>query len=89
MNETAPSPKFRTGALWGVLAVLLVIGTVAAATVAYGLTNLVLGGTAWVALLTIGVGAIVSVIALLLMVGILYRVDRFRGVAHKEVRLFE
>ncbi len=89
MTNPPDGPKFRTGALWGVLAVLLVIGTVAAASVVYGLTNLFLGGSVWAALLTIGIGGIISVIALLLMVGILYRVDRFRGVPHKEVRLFE
>ena len=89
MSESEPVPQFRTGALWGVLAVLLVIGTVAAAAVVYGVTNLLLGGSWWIALLSIGVGAFVSVVALLLMLGVLYRVDRFRGTPHKEVRLFE
>lgn len=89
MSDAEPVPQFRTGALWGVLAILLVVGTVAAAAVVYGVTNWLLGGTWWIALLTIGVGAVVSVIALMLMVGVLYRVDRFRGTPHKEMRLFE
>ncbi|MFZ1022569.1 MAG: hypothetical protein WAN87_00330 [Thermoplasmata archaeon] len=89
MSDSEAVPQFRTGALWGVLAILLVVGTVAAAAVVYGVTNWLLGGAWWIALLTIGVGAVVSVIALMLMVGVLYRVDRFRGTPHKEMRLFE
>ncbi|MFZ0890977.1 MAG: hypothetical protein WB778_01635 [Thermoplasmata archaeon] len=89
MSEVGAEPQFRTGALWGVLAVLLVIGTVAAAVVVYGASNWLLGGPWWIALPTIGVGAVVSVVALLLMLGVLYRVDRFRGTPHKEVRFFE
>ena len=41
MSE-APSaaPHYRTGALWGVLALLLLIGTVSAAFFVFGLTDL-------------------------------------------------
>jgi hypothetical protein len=82
-------PKYRTGWLWGVLALLLLIGTVAAAFVVYGLTDLFATGN-WVADVPafVGGGAVAS-IAMLLLTGILYRVDRLRGVPHREVALFE
>jgi hypothetical protein len=84
-NSKEPRPTW--GALWGILAVLLVLGTVALATVVYGLIGLVAGNL--VASVPLVVGAIGSVVVFLLMAGILYRVDRVRGVAHRRVELFE
>lgn len=84
----APSVRYRTGALWGILAVLLLIGTVGAAFFVYGVTDLWGTGRA-IDLLILAGGAAVATIALLLLVGMLYRVDRVRGVPHREVRLFE
>lgn len=82
-------PKYRTGWLWGVLALLLLIGTVAAAFVVYGLTDLFATGN-WVVDVPAFVGGgVVASIAMLLLTGILYRVDRLRGVPHREVALFE
>jgi len=83
-NET---PVWRTGTLWGILAVLLVFGAVGAATFVYGCLAL-LGGN----LLGVGVaafGAVVAILALLFMIGILYRVDRYRGVVGRRVEFFE
>jgi hypothetical protein len=88
MSEPS-SPGYRTGWLWGVLAILLLIGTVAAAFVVYGLTDLFATGN-WALDVPafVGGGAVAS-ISMLLLTGILYRVDRLRGVPHREVRLFE
>jgi hypothetical protein len=82
-------PEYRTGWLWGVLAILLLIGTVAAAFVVYGLTQLFATGNWLVDVPTFVGGAFVACLAMLLLTGMLYRVDRLRGVAHREVRLFE
>lgn len=82
-------PEYRTGWLWGVLAILLAIGTVAAAFVVYGLTDLYANGNWLVDVPAFIGGAFVASVAMLLLTGILYRVDRLRGVPHREVRLFE
>ncbi len=88
MSSSAPSPaKATTGALWGVLAVLLVLGTVALATSVYGLLGLVAGRL--FDLVPLVAGALGSFLAFLLTAGILYRVDRYRGAAHRRVELFE
>jgi hypothetical protein len=89
LSEPDAAPQYRTGALWGVLGVLLVLGTVGAAGVAYGASILLSDGSWAVALVGIGGGGVVAGISFLLMVGILYRVDRYRGVLHREVPLFE
>ncbi|MCI4325483.1 MAG: hypothetical protein L3K00_06355 [Thermoplasmata archaeon] len=81
--------EYRTGWLWGVLAILLLIGTVAAAFVVYGLTQLFATGNWLLDVPAFVGGAFVASIAMLLLTGILYRVDRLRGVPHREVRLFE
>ncbi|MCI4333569.1 MAG: hypothetical protein L3K01_07625 [Thermoplasmata archaeon] len=87
---TEPNPaKYRTGWLWGVLGILLLIGTVAAAFVVYGLTDLYANGNWLVDVPTFIGGALVASVAMLLLTGMLYRVDRLRGVPHREVRLFE
>ena len=91
MTETTPTPpsvRYRTGALWGILAVLLLVGTVGAAFFVYGVTDLWGTGRAIDLAIAAG-GAVVATVALLLLVGMLYRVDRVRGVPHREVRLFE
>ncbi|HUI38113.1 MAG TPA: hypothetical protein VLY85_00620 [Thermoplasmata archaeon] len=85
----APSPRYRTGALWLVLAGLLLVGTVASAFVVYGVLGLFASGSPWVDLPAVLVGGLVASIAMLLLTGVLYRVDRLRGVPHTEVRLFE
>jgi hypothetical protein len=83
------APAYRTGWLWVVLAAFLGIGTVAAAFVVYGLTQLLATGD-WLLDVPLFVGgAVVASIAMLLVTGILYRVDRLRGTPHREVRLFE
>lgn len=88
MSESAARP-LRTGALWIVLTLLLMGGTIASAFVVWA----VLGIWSTHAVLLYGpiaVGAaVVAILALLLLTGMLYRVDRIRGVPHREVRLFE
>jgi hypothetical protein len=88
MSEPAPR-KYSTGWLWGVLAILLMVGTVAAAFVVYGLTDLFANGNWLIDVPAFVGGAVVASVAMLLLTGILYRVDRLRGVPHREVRLFE
>ncbi|HZY70364.1 MAG TPA: hypothetical protein VFF67_05225 [Thermoplasmata archaeon] len=90
MSEPAvPSPSYRTGWLWAVLALILFVGTLAAAYFVYGLTSWLSTGE-WLPFLPIAVvAAFVASVAMLLVTGILYRVDRFRGVAHRRIELFE
>jgi hypothetical protein len=80
-------PVWRTGTLWGVLAVLLVFGAVGSGTLVYGVLELVAGS--WVGAVVAAFGALVAFLALLFMVGILYRVDRYRGALGRRVELFE
>jgi hypothetical protein len=82
-------PKYRTGWLWGVLGVLLAVGTVAAAFVVYGITQLLATGDWLLDVPAFVGGAVVASFAMLLITGILYRVDRLRGTPHLEVPLFE
>jgi hypothetical protein len=73
--------------LWGILAIFLVIGSAAAATAVYGALALAAGN-----LLGIGFlagGAFGALLAFLFMAGILYRVDRYRGMTGRRVDLFE
>ena len=89
MTESPATPQYRTGWLWIVLGVLLLIGTVGAAFVVYGVTDL-LQNSDWLLDVPLAVGgAVVASISMLLLTGMLYRVDRLRGVYHREVRLFE
>jgi hypothetical protein len=80
-------PVWRTGALWGVLAVLLVFGAVGLATFVYGLLDLFAG--AWLGGAVAAFGAVVAVLALLFVIGILYRVDRYRGAVARRVEFLE
>ena len=78
---------WSTAPLWGILAALLVAGTVGAATFVYGLLAL-LSGSVW-GLASLALGGLVAVLAFLFMAGILYRVDRYRGANQRRVELFE
>jgi amino acid transporter len=87
LSENAEQPQWKTGALWGVLGVLLVIGTVGAATFVYGLLGLLAGALLYGIPLVVGV--VVAGLAFLFLAGILYRVDRYRGANQRRVELFE
>jgi len=87
VTDTAERPVWRTNVLWGILAVFLVFGSVGAATLVYGLTMILAGN--WVGVPVAGFGAAVAIIAFLFLVGILYRVDRYRGANGRRVELFE
>lgn len=89
MSEPAPTRvPLRNGAIWVVLTLLLLFGTVASAFFVYGVTDLWNTGRLLDLPILIG-GGLAAGILFLLLAGVLYRVDRFRGVAHREVRLFE
>ncbi len=88
MSEAAPT-KYRYGALWGVLTLFLLGGIVSSAFVVYGLTDLFATGRAlWDVPIVLGAGFVASVM-LLMIIGILYRVDRVRGVPHRRIELFD
>jgi biopolymer transport protein ExbB/TolQ len=87
LTSVPAAPKWKTGTLWGILAIFLVVGTVGAATVVYGLFGLAQGDVGDLA--AVAVGAIVAVLAFLFMAGILYRVDRYRGATERRIDLFE
>ena len=86
-DPEAERPTGQFGALWGVLGLLLVFGAVGSATFVYGLLG-ALGGSV-VGLAVAAVGLLVALLALLFLVGILYRVDRLRGAVGRRVELFE
>ena len=87
-TATVPEqPKWRTGALWGVLSVFLVLGSVGLATIVYGITG-ILGGQP-LAAIALPIGGALAVLSFLFMAGILYRVDRYRGVEGRRVALFD
>ena len=88
MSEPRP-PPYRTGALWMVLTLLLMFGTVGAASVVYGASLLLASGPWWEAVPAIAIGGVASGLCFLLLAGILYRVDRIRGSVHRRVELFE
>lgn len=82
-------PHYRYGTLWGVLALFLLLGTVASAFFVYGLADLLsTGRVLWDVPILIA-GAFVATIMLLLLTGVLYRVDRLRGVPHRRIELFD
>ena len=87
MSEPSDRPVWRTNVLWGVLAVFIVIGSAGGATFVYGLTWVMAG--AWLGLAVAAFGAFVALLAFLFIVGILYRVDRYRGANDRRVELFE
>jgi len=85
----APLPKFRTGTLWAVLLLFMMAGTVAATYVVWGVSDLLLTGRFLIDVPVALAAAAVTVLCVLFVLGILYRVDRLRGVAHRKVALFE
>ncbi len=88
MTETpATRPTWKTGTLWGILGLFLVIGTAGAATFVYGVLGLAAGDLLYS--IPLAVGALVAVLAFLFLAGILYRVDRYRGATQRRVELFE
>ncbi len=88
MTETpATRPTWKTGTLWGILGLFLVIGTAGAATFVYGVLGLTAGDLLYA--IPLAVGALVAVLAFLFLAGILYRVDRYRGATQRRVELFE
>jgi hypothetical protein len=88
MSEAAPR-TYRTGWLWAVLTLLLLLGTVSAAFVVYGFTDLLDTGRFFPDLLIMGVAGAAAVFFMLLLTGMLYRVDRLRGVSHRRIEIFE
>jgi hypothetical protein len=80
-------PKWKTGWLWVVLALLLVLGSAAAATGVYGAIGLAAGQLLGAVFLA--GGAFGAFLAFLFMAGILYRVDRYRGAVGRRIELFE
>jgi hypothetical protein len=87
VTDASETPQWKTGVLWAILAVFLVIGTVGAATAVYG--ALALAGGDLVGVLPLGIGALVAVLGFLFIAGILYRVDRYRGANLRRIELFE
>ncbi len=87
MTSAAAKPEWRTGVLWGILALFLVIGTAGAAAAVYGAMGLAAGDL--FALLPLAVGGVVAALGFLFIAGILYRVDRYRGANLRRVELFE
>jgi hypothetical protein len=86
---TDPSPTYRTGALWAVLMLFMLGGAVSAAYVVWGLSELALTGRYLVDLPVAVAAAFLTLLCFLFVTGILYRVDRLRGIPHRKVRLFE
>ncbi|MCI4331722.1 MAG: hypothetical protein L3K19_07765 [Thermoplasmata archaeon] len=88
MTEPKP-PRYRTGTLWGVLGLFLTIGTIAAAFFVYGVTDLLSTGRVYPDVPIAVAGAVLATFFMLMITGILYRVDRLRGVPHRTVRMFD
>jgi hypothetical protein len=90
VSEPAPAeerPKWKTGSLWGILAVFLILGSVGLATIVYGFAGLFVGQP-W-DLVAVPFGFVMAALSFLFMAGILYRVDRYRGIEGRRVALFE
>lgn len=88
MTEAA-AVHYRTGTLWTVLTVLLLFGTVASAFMVYGVTTAWSSGALWPWIPIAVAGGVAAGILGLLIVGILYRVDRLRGTPHRRIELFD
>ncbi len=84
-----PAPAYRTGPLWALLTLLLLGGTVSAAFFVWGLTDLFASSRWFLDVPVLVIAGFLATFFLLLLTGVLYRVDRLRGVSHREVRLFE
>jgi hypothetical protein len=85
----SPAPAYRTGTLWLVLAFFLFLGTLAAAFFVWGVTSLLATGSLLPYLPIALVAAVAACVAMLLITGMLYRVDRIRGTATRRIELFE
>ena len=88
-ETTSEAPPARTGVIWVVLAILLTFGTVGAAFFVWGLTDLYSMGRYVIDVPAMVGGAAVACFTMLLITGILYRIDRLRGVPHRRIELFE
>ncbi|HZY91345.1 MAG TPA: hypothetical protein VFG07_01015 [Thermoplasmata archaeon] len=84
-----PAPSYHTGPLWAVLTLLLLGGTVAAAFFVWALTDLFSSARWYVDVPALAAAGFAATFCLLLLTGVLYRIDRLRGVPHREVPLFE
>ena len=82
-------PRFHTAALWFVLAFFVVVGSASGAFVVYGVTGLLWSPNIVWDLASLVGGGLVGFFALLMTAGLLYRVDRLRGVPHRRIELFE
>lgn len=80
---------YRTGVLWGVLLLLLMFGTLASAGAVWSATDLLASRHYGFDLIALALTSFAAIVLFLLLVGILYRVDRLRGVPHRRVALFE
>ncbi|MFY9717191.1 MAG: hypothetical protein WAK40_04580 [Thermoplasmata archaeon] len=87
MTDGVETPTWKTGTLWGILAGFVIVGSAGAATFIYGALGIVAGDP--IGFLFLGIGAIGAVLSFLFTLGILYRVDRYRGVTGRRVELFE
>ncbi len=89
MTESPSAPKYKTGWLWAILLLFSLGGTVGAVWVVWSVSNLLLTGQILFYAPIAVAAAALAVVCVLFVSGILYRVDRLRGVAHREVALFE
>lgn len=89
MTEPDTRPRYRTGVLWGILLLFMLVGTLSAAYVVWGVSELVETGRYLVDVPVAVIAGFVAALCFLFATGILYRVDRLRGVPHREVALFE
>jgi hypothetical protein len=89
LTDVPPAPRYKTGALWGILMLFMLGGAASAAYVVWGLSEWVRTGRYWLDVPVAAGAALVTALCFLFVTGILYRVDRLRGVPHREVALFE
>lgn len=89
MTSSEETPHWTTGVLWVILGVFLTVGTLGAVFFVYGLLLALGVGLSLLALGALVGGGLVSLLSFLFMAGILYRVDRYRGVAHRRIEFFE
>ena len=75
--------------LWTILLLLSLGGTVSATYVVWGLSDLLTTGRYLLDVPVAVIAGFFAALCVLLVTGILYRVDRLRGVPHREVALFE